>query len=462
MRGDYLEHPVGIENGHDFLARIAVQFGLGYLDDIEHTTDPNRAAELARDAAHWARDTKSERAKEIVEACIKAAIAKSREVDAPPPHGPDDYGVTRTPQDEEELPPRVVCPTIFFGTDPPPRRWIVPDWIPYGAVTGLYGEGGLGKSLLSQQLQTGTALGTTWLGLPVEQSVSLGVYCEDDEDELRRRQRDINADYGVDLGRLENVFWMSRLGEDNILMTYARTGVAKLTKFHAEVMQAALDFKARLVIIDAAADAFGGDENNRGHVRQFVQRALGLIALKIDGAVLCTAHPSRAGISSGTGDSGSTGWSAAFRSRLSMGAPKAEAGEPPDPNARILERKKANYASRGDTLRLRWHNGVIIPDWASTAGMTTFGRVEARTVFLDLVREMDGQNRPVSSSSRASNYAPREFEKLPTEQRYGFRKADFERAMNALFKDRKIKNVPYGRKGDERTKIAVCGDSEPA
>ncbi len=92
--------------------------------------------------------------------------------------------------------------------------------------------------------------------------------------------------------------------------------------------------------------------------------------------------------------------------------------------------------------------------------MTAFGKVDARAVFLDLVREMNDQNRPVSSSSRAGNYAPRQFEKLPTEQRYGFRKADFERAMNALFRDRKIKNVPYGRKGDERTKIAVCGDSE--
>ena len=92
--------------------------------------------------------------------------------------------------------------------------------------------------------------------------------------------------------------------------------------------------------------------------------------------------------------------------------------------------------------------------------MTAFGKIDARAVFLDLVRELADQNRPVSSSNRASTYAPREFEKLPTEQRYGFRKADFERAMNALFKDKKIQNVPYGRKGDERTKIAVCGGSE--
>ena len=89
---------------------------------------------------------------------------------------------------------------------------------------------------------------------------------------------------------------MPRLGEDNILMTFSRKGVGELTTFHRHVVEAALDLKVRLVIIDTAADTFGGNENDRGQVRQFVQRALGQIALKIDGAVVCCAHPSRAGL----------------------------------------------------------------------------------------------------------------------------------------------------------------------
>jgi RecA-family ATPase len=363
------------------------------------------------------------------------------------------------PQDEEP-PPRIVCPTIFKGRTPPPRRWIADQWVPCGVVTGLYGDGGVGKSLLAQQLQTATDLGAAWLGLPVEEAASLGVYCEDDQNELWRRQCDINESYGVDHSALGSMHWMPRLGQDNLLMTFARSGVGELTKFHRHVVEAALDLEARLVIIDTAADTFGGNENDRNHVRQFVQRGLGQIAIRIDGALVCCAHPSKAGLASGEGDSGSTGWSNAFRSRLYLHHPKTEPNEPPDPNARIIDRKKANYASRNDELRLRWRNGVIIPDTANEAGMTAMGKFDAKAVFLDLVREMDGQNRPVSSSPRSGNYAPREFEKLPSEHRYGFRKADFERAMNALFRDRKIENVPYGRKGDERTKIAVCGDDE--
>jgi len=151
--------------------------------------------------------------------------------------------------------------------------WIVPDWIPYGVVTGLYGDGGLGKSLLAQQLQTSTALGRPWLGLSTEKIASLGIYCEDSRDELLRRQAEINVAYGCeDSDDLENrVHWMPRLGEDNLFMTFSG-GVGKLTDFHEGVTEAAVRLGVKLVIVDTAADVFGGNENDRGQVRQFISR----------------------------------------------------------------------------------------------------------------------------------------------------------------------------------------------
>jgi RecA-family ATPase len=271
---------------------------------------------------------------------------------------------------------------------------------------------------------------------------------------LWRRQCAINTSYFADHDALGSMYWMPRLGEDNLLMKFGRSGVGKLTTFHGQVLEAALDLKVKLVIVDTVADAFGGNENDRGQVRQFVQRALGAIALKIGGAVVCCAHPSRAGISTGEGDSGSTGWSNAFRSRLYIRHLEG------DPNGRILDRKKANYASRENELRLRWHDGVIIRDDMGAPGvMATGGRTDAKAVFLDLLREMNDQNRPVSSNSRAGNHAPRLFDALPAEQRCGFRRIDFENAMNALLKDRTIKHVAYGRKGDEGTRLAACDNS---
>jgi RecA-family ATPase len=216
-----------------------------------------------------------------------------------------------------------------------------------------------------------------------------------------------------------------------------------------------MDLRVGFVSFDTASDGFAGNENDRGQVRQFVQRGLGSIALAVKGPVLCLAHPSRAGIKNEEGDGGSTGWSNSFRSRLFIRTPAFENGEPSDPNARILQRRKANYASRNDELRLRWRQGVIEPE--PDAGTTAFGKLDAGDVFIDLLRARADQERPVSANSRAGNYAPREFEKAPREQRLGFKKADFEKAMNRLFTDGKIANAGYGRKGDERTMIVISG-----
>jgi hypothetical protein len=74
----HLEPPYGqIESGKDFLERIAVQFGLDYLDAIKATQDPKLALEFAKAAAGFADGAESERAQEVVDACFKAASAKS-------------------------------------------------------------------------------------------------------------------------------------------------------------------------------------------------------------------------------------------------------------------------------------------------------------------------------------------------------------------------------------------------
>jgi RecA-family ATPase len=185
---------------------------------------------------------------------------------------------------------------------------------------------------------------------------------------------------------------MPRLGEDNLLMTFSG-GVGTLTRFHAQVTQAALDVEARLVIIDTAADVFAGNENDRGQVRQFISRALGSIAIKIGGAVVLCAHPSRSGMASGEGDGGSTGWSNSFRSRLFLSAP-AESGETPDVDARILQRRKANYAARHDEIRLHWKDGVIVPDRIVPSLSAASDRRPAKDVFLALLDERNASIDP--------------------------------------------------------------------
>ena len=88
---------------------------------------------------------------------------------------------------------RVIDPTELEFAPVPPRLWVVQDWLPIGTVTGNYGDGGTGKTLLSQLLQTSCATCIPWAGQRVLRCKSFGIYCEDTEEELHRRQDDINT-----------------------------------------------------------------------------------------------------------------------------------------------------------------------------------------------------------------------------------------------------------------------------
>ena len=183
---------------------------------------------------------------------------------------------------------------------------MVINWLP-GLITGQYADSGNGKTLLMMQLQTCTALSKPWLGLATTQMKSLGVYCEDSLDELHRRQDSINRYYGCEFSDLVDVHWLSRFGDDNMLCRFDKSGSMVLSDLTKQITVVCRENAIKLVIIDTVADTFPGNENDRGQVRQYVQSALGYIAREIEGTVIACAHPSRLGMSSGTGDSGSTG-----------------------------------------------------------------------------------------------------------------------------------------------------------
>ncbi|MGO9941503.1 MAG: AAA family ATPase [Rhodoblastus sp.] len=329
-------------------------------------------------------------------------------------------------------PLKIIQPGDFFGREIRPRRWIVNNWIPRRAVTGLYGDGGLGKSLLSQHLQTSCAIGGDWIGQMAEPVKSIGLYCEDDEDELLRRQAALNDALRCDCADLQNMHLISRVSEDNLLMTFGRSGRGELTPVHKQLLEHAQDFGARLVVVDTAADTFGGNENDRGQVRQFIARALGSIAEAIDGAVMLCAHPSRSGLSSGQGDGGSTGWSNSLRSRLFLTVPESENGAPPPADERILFRKKANYANRNDQIPIIWNKGAF----ALNSPESTTWKPPADEVFLSLLDATNAEHRRVTHSKMATNFAPRAFAKRPDRQ--GYRQRDFELAMERLFASKQI------------------------
>lgn len=302
-------------------------------------------------------------------------------------------------------PLKVVTPTTWEGKAVPARHWFLENICARGDVTLFNGDGGVGKSLLCQQLQTALYLGKPWLGIvpPGPNIRSIGLYCEDNEDEMHRRQSGINRYYGCTYADLEGVMMLDRVGEANALMTFSRRdgGSGAITNLFRQVEAEIESHKAEVVIIDTAADTFSGNEIDRESVRTFVQR-LRAWAIKMNGVVMLTQHPSLSGLSSGSGSSGSTGWHNSVRSRVFMQRPKRhdENGEEIPTDERELVFKKSNYGPLGNKIRMVWKNGVFIP--VGEAGpLSVYDPRRAMELMLDAAADFVRQGIELSPDPKA-------------------------------------------------------------
>lgn len=363
---------------------------------------------------------------------------------------PDDFDLQRL---------EIIEPTRLAGLPIPDRKWTVEGWVPKGAVTLLMGDGGTGKSLVAQQLLTCCATGKSFLGLKTEPCKAFGIFCEDDGPELHRRQDAINRMLDLEFGDLDDLRWVSRVGGDNVLMTFEANRKAKTTDLYQQIERAIVELGAGIVVIDTAADTFGGNENVRIEVRQFLAGALGGLATKYDVAIVLLAHPSAEGMRSGRGDGGSTAWSNSVRSRLYLSRPEVEEGEQPDEAARVLSRQKANYASAGVTLEMRFVDGAFECREASPDSFLTdkIRRENAKKAFLDGMRELASKGMRCNNSKNQQNYGPRSVMEL-TAAGEGYSLKALEKAKNALIREGRIESVVDGPKSRPRARLVIVDD----
>src|SRR5205823_5080611 len=121
---------------------------------------------------------------------------------------------------------------------------------------------------------------------------------------------DINVD---DLANLKII---DLAGDDAILaFPPVRAGQLQKTLLFTKIEKLVDEHLPSLLVIDTLADVYGGDENIRGQVRQFLG-FLTRLAIKYDVAVVVLAHPSLSGMASGSGTGGSTAWHNSVRGRL--------------------------------------------------------------------------------------------------------------------------------------------------
>lgn len=237
---------------------------------------------------------------------------------------------------------------LAFG-DPPPRQWIVQEWVPRSSVTALFGRGGHGKSLLAQQMAVAVSNGLDFLGISTMGGPVLGLFCEDDTDELLRRGSAL-----FDAGMMEaaescsGLFLDARAGKFNTLVSFGLDRLPVPTALMAELRKQCEAIRPALVILDNIAQLFAGQENVRSEVTSFCNELTG-IARAFNCAVLLLGHTAKI---DGSEYSGSTAWDAAVRSRLFF--------ERQDDGTTVLKKSKANYSAL-DEIRVEYRDGAFYP-----------------------------------------------------------------------------------------------------
>ncbi|MDB5541653.1 MAG: ATPase [Devosia sp.] len=350
---------------------------------------------------------------------------------------------------------RVFSAADFAGHQAPARQFHVDPLVPGRTVTMLGGDGGTGKSLLALQLAVATVTDGKWCGLDVTQGPVLYLSGEDDEDELHRRLEDITKHDNNDLEGLGQLMIIPLAGEDALMVgSDGHSNVLKRTTLFAKVESAIAQHAPALVIIDTLADVYGGAENERAQARQFIGM-LRAWAIRYKCAVLLLAHPSLAGMSSGTGLSGSTAWNNSVRSRLYLDRVKSEDNFGADPDTRVLRTVKTNYGRSGGEIRMRWQEGVFVT-LEDPALVTAFGAIAAQggadRVFLELLAAFGAEGRHVSANPSPS-YAPAMFARDPRAE--GINRRGFRDAMSRLFAARRIKVEMTGPPSRPRSRLVV-------
>jgi RecA-family ATPase len=315
-----------------------------------------------------------------------------------------------------------------------PRVFVMEDWLPLGEYVSLYGIAGARKTDFIIQALMASSAGLPFCGFPMGHYVTLGLFCEDSEEELVRRIDRIAAFYELTRADFTGFFWASLVGCDQTEFIHFDFGRMLPQDAFRLFEQQIAELGAGLAALDTIADFFGGEEISRRQVSQFL-RMLNGCCFRHKCTIIGSRHPSRSGRNSGTFESGSTGWEGKERARLHLRDPAQDQDDAPahqqHSNKRVLIRAKSNYAMPGEEIQLVFEDG----GFKRFGGDVPRGHIRdlaADAKFLELLRSCNKLGRHIhDAASHPGQYAPKVFASHP--ERADFSQAEFKRAMDRLF-----------------------------
>lgn len=350
------------------------------------------------------------------------------------------------PEARPEPPPRPFLKWPELTGLPPPREWDIDHWLPRGKDVLLAGRGGIGKTLLAQMMGTALATGREYIDATERRTVLLWAG-EDDADELWRRQMAINTYFEVGMADLQRLHVASYCNADITLAGLAM-GALTPTPLMDDLRQQVHDLHAEVVFLDNVARVYGGNENDRHQVTQFMAWLRAAVA---PASLVVLAHPAKA---AGSEFSGSTAWEGAVRARLWLSdrMPDAEPTEDcqPDDTQRFLARRKANYAAN-DVRRLTFSDGVLVPD--STVRRVGVSGEFVADVVRRAVRALADKGLHGTTSTASPSYLPK------LAQQYGLlesaTKGQFQQAMRTLVMQGELVNEVVGKYSNRAPRMGL-------
>jgi hypothetical protein len=319
-------------------------------------------------------------------------------------------------------------------TRAPARTWFVQHWL--SGPTLVAGAGGSGKSSLVQHQVTLGALGRAYIGHQDAPFTSLVWNCEDEHDELWRRQERICDHENIEMADLQGrLHILSRYGCDNALMVELQGGLAT-TSLMKELREQVNDLGIEVLWLDNAAHLFLGNHDDRTHVTTFINALNGLVTGRPFAAVV-VAHPGKA---QGSEYSGSVAWENAVRMRWFLGSRLPD--QPHDPQeedgtdhstVRFLCKRKANYSAQ-DFVRFRMDHGLLVPDHQPQEGISgvvsALDERRAEEVCIAGFQSLRGMGLLPTDAKQAQDYLPKNIVQKRLNSGYSVR--DLAKAMNRL------------------------------
>jgi RecA-family ATPase len=293
---------------------------------------------------------------------------------------------------------------VLATREPQPPKFIIDAWLPSGYATLFAAHGGSGKSTIALLQAVCIALGLPFAGMPTKRRRVLYLSCEDRESVLHWRLSRICAYLGVNMADLAGwLVVLDLVGHDSVLWITNPGSGASYTAAFGELAGRIKASGCQVIYVDGIADVYGGEENSRAHVKQFVNALVGLIDPD-DGAIVLIGHVNKdtALVSTSTeGYSGSTGWHNSVRARwyLYHETEQDDDSRKPVRTGRLaMELQKSNLGESDECIAWRWNEPahMFLPEEAQS----NFDRVNQQ------IQERRGILLAMKACTDAGTYVP--------------------------------------------------------